>query len=77
MQRFGVLFLAKEPVLTHSQLDKLADVFIAVGQLAMASMVLPFTVPSLDVEKTFVIFLGVAGAVSCWLISILLVRRLE
>ena len=44
MKRFGVLFLAREPMLTVSQLDKLADVLIALGQLTAASMVLPFYV---------------------------------
>lgn len=77
MRRFGVLFLAKEPALTSAQLDKLSDIFITIGQLAMGFMVLPFIIPGLDRDRTLVIIFGLVSAIGCWVISVLIVRKLE
>lgn len=77
MKRTGILFLAKEPILTFSQLDKLSDVFIAFGQLSAASMVIPFLLPELDEKRLPMVVLGSGITIICWIASVLIVRRLE
>lgn len=77
MKRFGTLFLAREPILTTSQLDKLADVFIAAGQLSAVSMVLPYILPELDETRLPIVLLGLTFTIGFWAASVLVVRRLE
>lgn len=77
MKRLGIIFLAREPFLTSTQLDKLSDILIAVGQLSVVSMVIPFILPGLDRGKFLMVVLGVFIAFFSWILSIMIVRRLE
>lgn len=77
MRKQGILFIAKEPILTTSQVEKLADVFIAFGQLSAASMVIPFLLPDVDQSRLFMILLGILLTIGAWSSSVLIVRRIE
>lgn len=74
MRRSGVLFLAAEPILTSTQLDKLADIFIALGQLSFGSMILPFILPGLDQSKLPVVLFGIVTLITSWSASIIIAR---
>ncbi len=76
MRRSGVLFLATEPILTSTQLDKLADIFIALGQLSFGSMILPFILPDLDQSKLPVVLFGIVTLITSWSATIIIARRI-
>jgi hypothetical protein len=61
--------------LTDHQLKVLADIGVTAGQLAAASLVLPFVVPGLDESKLNVVILGVLITIGSWLFSLFVVRR--
>lgn len=73
----GTIFINKVPILTAPQLKVVSDIGVAGGQLATGSMILPFLVPGLDRSKMSVIALGMLATIISWLISILVVRKIE
>jgi len=80
MKKVGLIFVVlppKRPILTSSQLDKLADVLIAAGQLSAGSIILPFIIPGFDKTKIPMIILGAVMTFSSWILSILIVRRVK
>lgn len=63
--------------LTDTQLKVLSEIGIVLGQLAAASMVLPFIFPGLDQAKLSVIILGGLITIGSWSFSIIVVRRVK
>lgn len=63
-------------LLTDSQLDKLADIMIAAGQVFFASIVVPFFF-GLDNINPDLIPSGVALTLSAWLLSIFIIKRVS
>jgi len=61
----------------ESQLKVLSDVCRDVGQVSLASAVVPPLISGLDRELLRVVTLGVAVSLVFWLLSILLVRRVK
>lgn len=77
MPRILLIFLEKSPRLTEGQLKVLADIGVAAGQLAAATMVLPFVVPGLDKTKLPVIAWGLFATAIFWVGSVLLAKRIK
>lgn len=61
---------------TDLQLEKLADIFIFIGQIAFASTVVPFFI---EVDKPGPIMLTSGWSISiiCWTIGLLIVGRIK
>lgn len=57
-----------------TQLDKLADLSIGLGQLFFGSTVLPFLVPALDKPPFPVLALGSGFAIGFWIFAIWIVK---
>ena len=55
----------------HAQLQKLADISADIGQVALASIVIPFFI---DKYQPLVAFLGVIVAATFWILSLLLIQ---
>lgn len=70
-----MFFEKVKPILTDSQLKILADIGVAVGQISVASMILPFVVPVIDESKTSMIILGAGITLGSWFMSLLVVRK--
>lgn len=60
-------------LLSDSQLDKLSDILIAVGQVFFASIVVPFLF-KFDMIESDVLLSGVALTVGSWVASLLVVK---
>lgn len=63
--------------LNNSQRKVLVEICVAVGQLAAASMVLPFVVPGFDQAKLFVITLGLLITIGAWFWAVMLARKIK
>lgn len=69
--------LVKKIKLNNFQLKVLVDIGILAGQLAAASMVLPFMIPGLDQTKLAVVLLGLLLTFGLWSVSILVAGRIK
>lgn len=62
--------------LTNSQLNKLSEVLVAMGEVLFASLVVPFFI-GIDNIHFIVVILGIISTSSCWITSIVIVRRIR
>jgi len=65
-----------ERKLTDSQLDKLSDLLISIGQVLLASVVIPFFFGIDRIEST-VIPSGVVLMLGSWVLSLLVIRKVK
>ena len=65
-----------EHLLNDSQLDKLSDILIVIGQVFFASIVVPFFF-GLDRVESDVIRSGIALMLGSWIVSVLIVKRMR
>ena len=75
-----LLFLAKTPKrspLSVGQLDKLADIFVNLGIVLAASVVLPAVVPGIDKPGGLLVIWGIIGAFVCWTIALFVVKEVR
>jgi len=72
--RLIVIYSNKAPTFTSDQIDKLADILIAFGQIAFGSATIPFLLPNLDASKIPVLLLGVITTFSSWILAVYIVR---
>lgn len=61
-------------VLLPSQLDKLSDLALGIGQLSFGSTVIPYLIPNLDRPPLTVLTLGLGFAIGLWVFAIWIVR---
>jgi len=62
--------------LTYAQLDKFADILIAIGQVFFASIVVPFFF-GLEKVDLALIPSGISLSLGSWILSVLLVREVK
>ena len=61
----------------NNQRKVLIDICLLVGQLAAASMILPFIVPAFDQTAFFVIILGLLMTLGSWSLGVMIARRTQ
>lgn len=76
MKPSGIIFIDKPPLLTDSQLKRLSEIYMVIGEVFFALVVITPLVTSVDDDKTSMVALGLVGAGIFWSLSILLVRKL-
>jgi len=77
MSRLLLILLKRPPLLTPSQLDKLADAFINIGTLFFGAMVVPFFVFGVDKPPVLVLVLGSGLSGTFFLLALVSVRRVR
>lgn len=77
MSKLILILLERSTLLTESQLDKLADVFINIGTLFFGSGVIPYLISGLDKPRVLVLILGLGFSIGSWVLAILSVRRIK
>ena len=77
MAKHKSIIIINSPTLNSSQLKIMADIGVALGQLAIGSMIVPFLIPGLDKSKTGMIVLGIIFSTTFFLLSILLVKKVK
>jgi len=75
--RVKIRKIFREPRLTDAQLRVIADIFLFLGQLSFSSLALPFLIPQLDVNKMWMIVLGILASAVFWLLAIRVMRRVK
>ena len=63
--------------LVKSQLDKISDLSLGLGQLLFGSTVLPYIIPSIDRPSFQALILGLIIAIFLWVFAILLVGKIK
>jgi len=66
--------LARLPILSDFQLDKLADVFVNVGTLFFGSGVVPYLIPTIDKPPATVFIFGLTSSLISWGFALLSVK---
>lgn len=69
--------MKKQPTkirISQSQLDKLADLSLGLGQLFFGSIVVPYVVPNLEKPPLIVLLFGIITAVGLWIFAIWIVK---
>ena len=61
--------------LIPSQLDKLSDLSLGLGQLLFASTVVRYIVPSIEKPSIFVLLFGLGFAIGLWIFGIWVVKE--
>lgn len=66
-------------LLTNSQLDKLSDLSLGLGQLFFASTVIPYVIPiaAIDRPPQTVLLFGLGFAIVFWIFAIWIVRKVK
>lgn len=59
-----------KPILTKSQIARLANIFDNAGQVCLASIVITPLVSDVEKSTGIVVLLGIVVTVSCWWISL-------
>ncbi|MBI4066774.1 hypothetical protein HY407_00165 [Candidatus Gottesmanbacteria bacterium] len=60
---------------SKSQLDKLSDLSLGLGQLFFGSLVVPYIIPSLDKPPLIVLLFGLVLTIVLWILAIWMVRK--
>lgn len=60
--------------LAKSQLDKLSDLSLGLGQLFFASTVIPYVIPSIDKPPIIVLVFGIGCAIGFWVFAVWIVK---
>jgi hypothetical protein len=63
--------------ISAEQVKGISEIARDVGQVCLASAVVPFLVPSFAPDKLPMVLLGLGFAASCWLISIYLLKYIR
>lgn len=66
--------MIKVKLLTGSQLDKLSDLSLGLGQILFGSTVIPYIVPTIDKPTIAVLVFGVGFAIAFWIFAIWIVK---
>lgn len=61
-------------ILSQTQLDKLSDLSLGLGQLLFGSTVLPYLFPNLDKPKLSILLYGIGFAITLWIFAIWIVK---
>lgn len=62
--------------LTDSQLEKISDILVVIGEVLFISFVIRFFV-GFDKPNILVIILGSILAIVCWVFSVIMVKRVK
>lgn len=62
--------------LTDSQLEKISDILVVIGEVLFISFVIRFFV-GFDKPNVLVIILGSILTIICWVFSVIIVRRVK
>ena len=63
------------PIFSSVQLKTISEIFSDIGQVCIASMVIPFIIPGFEKDQIATIILGTSLALLFWTLSILLVKK--
>ena len=67
--------MKNKPLLDETQLDKISDLCLGLGQIIFASMVLPFAVQSVDKPTFEVLLFGLGFAIAFWIFAVWIVKK--
>lgn len=61
-------------VYNNEQINRLSEIYMGVGHIALASVVIPALI---DIPDKGLLILGLAIAIILWIISVLILRRIR
>lgn len=61
-------------VYNNEQINRLSEIYMGVGHIALASVVVPALI---DIPDKGLLVLGLATAIILWIISVLILRRIR
>lgn len=64
-----------KPILTDEQIDRLSNIFDNAGQVVFGIAVVSPIFAGFDKVNLFVVIFGLASAFTCWITSLILIRR--
>lgn len=77
MTKLQFLILSRQSLLNGSQLDKLSDIFINVGNLTFGTIVLPYFLPGIDKPDIRVIGFGVIIGLYFWVVAVIIAKKIN
>ncbi len=75
MKPVGIVYIFKEPVLTHDQFARLSNIFDNAGQIFLAGAVLNPIINGIDNTEWFIVALGLALTGGLWILSLYFAKK--
>lgn len=76
METSKTIFLYKSPIFTKTQLNRLSEICLVIGEIFFALAVITPLLTLVDYDKTSVVASGLVESTLFWILSLFLVRKL-